>query len=145
MDRLSLVEAYHEVCAYTLTLGDPEFRHQHVVDAWAAQHARVDSKPIAVCFALVGLYLHQEQGYTGREVQLVHMQLARQREAWPFGSLPTGRGTVTAHDVLAASAGTARNAMISRWVESVWTAYTDHSRAVIIDLLQRRGIIHPRR
>lgn len=45
-------DAYHEVCAYTLTRGDPTFIHQHVVDAWAAQNAGPKSKPIGVFFAL---------------------------------------------------------------------------------------------
>ena len=49
--------AYHELCYYTLTLGDPAFIHQHVVDAFAAQQADEQTKPIKVTFALVGLYL----------------------------------------------------------------------------------------
>ena len=61
--------AYHEVCAYTLSLGDAAFVHQHVVDAWAARRATPVTKPIAFFFALVGLYLHLEHGWTGRAVQ----------------------------------------------------------------------------
>ena len=95
-------EAYHEVCAYTLTHGDATFIHQHVVDAWAAQHASPQSKPIAVFFALVGLYLHVERQFTGREVQRVHMKLARRKEPWPVGPLPEARGAITALDVAAA-------------------------------------------
>jgi len=132
--------AYHEVSAYTLTHGDHAFIHQHVVDAWAAQHADGESKPIAVCFALVGLYLHVERGFTGREVQRAHMTLAKQREAWPVGSLPASRGTVTAIDVLAAPAGPARDQKIHDWARSVWAAYDD-SRAPVLELLRRRGII----
>ena len=49
--------AYHEICCNTLTLGDPEFIHQHVVDAFAAQDANLGDKPIRLTFALVGLYL----------------------------------------------------------------------------------------
>lgn len=60
-------QTYHELSAYTLTHGDATFIHQHVVDAWAAQNAHADSKPIGVFFALVGLYLHIEQEFTGRE------------------------------------------------------------------------------
>jgi hypothetical protein len=87
-------EAYHEVSAYTLTQGYGTFIHQHVVDAWAAQDAHADSKPIGVFFALVGLYLHVEQGFTGREVQHAHMQLAKRPEPWPVGALPVARGII---------------------------------------------------
>ena len=126
--------------AYTLTHGDRTFIHQHVVDAWAAQHARADSKPIGVFFALVGLYLYIEQGFTGREVQRAHMQLAKRPEPWPVGALPAARGRITALDVLAAPEGTARDAMIQVWAKSVWGAYAE-SRERVIELLRRRGII----
>ena len=133
-------DAYFLVSAYTLALGDPEFIHQHVVDAWAAQHATPDDKPIRTCFALVGLYLHVERQFTGREAQLAHMKLARHREPWPVGALPTDRGAITALDVVAAPEGPARDAMIHAWCESVWSAYTG-SRGIIAELLHRRGII----
>jgi hypothetical protein len=130
--------AYHELSAYTLQRGDPSFIHQHVVDAWAAQHASPDSKPIGVFFALVGLYLHVERGLTGREVQRVHMKLAKQREPWPVGTLPVARGAITALDVLAAPEGKARDAKIDEWCESVWRAYAD-SRDAVVELLRRRA------
>jgi hypothetical protein len=133
-------EAYHEVCAYTLTHGDPTFVHQHVVDAWAAQHAHAESKPIGVFFALVGLYLSVECGFTGREVQRAHMQLAKRPEKWPAAALPADRGNITAVDVLASPEGAARDAMIHAWAKSVWAAYSA-SRGAVIELLRRRGII----
>ena len=79
----SSAEAYHELCAYTLSHGAPEFLHQHVVDAFAAQGASVESKPIGVTMALVGLYLHAERGFTGRQVQRVHMLLAQRKRQCP--------------------------------------------------------------
>lgn len=133
-------EAYHEVTAYTLTLGDRNFIHQHVVDAWAAQSAHAGSKPIGVFFALAGLYLHIEHGFTGREVQRAHMQLAKHPEQWPVGALPFARGTITALDVLASPEGAARDAMIDEWAKAVWVAYAD-SRERVIQLLRRREII----
>ncbi|MCL6648034.1 MAG: DUF5946 family protein [Chloroflexi bacterium] len=39
-------QAYHELQAYTLTHPDPAFLHQHVVNAWTAQHANAQTKPI---------------------------------------------------------------------------------------------------
>lgn len=133
-------EAYHEVSAYTLTRGDPTFIHQHVVDAWAAQHAHAGSKAIGVFFALVGLYLHVEQGRTGREVQQAHMTLAKVPEAWPVGTLPHIRGAMTALDVLATPPGSARDVEISRWAKSVWSAYAERRESVEA-VLRRRRII----
>ncbi|HKN67515.1 MAG TPA: DUF5946 family protein, partial [Gemmatimonadaceae bacterium] len=89
-------DAYDELCAYTLTHGDVTFIHQHVVDAWAAQHATPESKPIGVTFALAGLYLHVERQLTGRQVQLAHMRMAKQKRDWPAFILPESRGTMTA-------------------------------------------------
>ena len=38
--------AYQALCAYTLGLRDARFIHQHVVDAYMAQHADERTKPI---------------------------------------------------------------------------------------------------
>ena len=75
--------AYEELQCYTLGHGDPGFIHQHVVDAWAAQHADEQTKPIGLTFALIGLYLHVERGFSGRQVQRVHMILSQYERTWP--------------------------------------------------------------
>lgn len=131
--------AYHALCAYTLSHGDPRFVHQHVVDAYAAQHASVDSKPIAIAFSLLGLYLHVEKGVTGRDVQRIHMRLGRQKHAWPAFRLPAARGAMTARDVMAAPAGDERDRAIDAWCASVWEAFAENRQAVI-DLLARHGV-----
>ena len=118
------LDAYHELSAYTLGHPDPvAFIHQHVVDAYAAQHADAQSKAIGVTFALVGLYLHLERGFTGRQVQRAHMQMARQKRQWPAFDLPAARGSITAIDVMAAAAGTARDRAIDEWCRSVWDSF----------------------
>src|SRR5438132_10744976 len=99
------VEAYNELCCYTLSLGDPAFIHQHVVDAFAAQHADEQTKPIKLTFALVGLHLHVEKQFSGKEIQRVHMGLARRKRAWPSFVLPNERGNMTVADVLAVPPG----------------------------------------
>ena len=123
-------DAYHELCGYTLTHGDPAFVHQHVVDAYTAQRADANTKPIGLTFALVGLYLHVEKGWSGRQVQRAHMQMARRRRAWPAFALPADRGAMTARDVLAAPAGAERDAAIDEWCRSVWTALSGHRQAI---------------
>ena len=132
-------EAYHELCAYTLTHGDAAFIHQHVVDAFAAQNATDTSKPIGVTFALVGLYLFFEKGFTGRQVQRVHMQLAREKHDWPRFTLPTDRGAITALDVMIAPEGAVRDHAIHEWCASVWKAFSGN-RQTIINLLHQHRI-----
>ena len=133
-------DAYNELCFYTLAHQDPAFIHQHVVDAFAAQTADGNTKPIKITFALVGLYLHVEKQFSGRQVQLAHMKLGREKETWPTFQLPKERGAVSVTDVLAAPAGPERDRMIHRWCSSVWEAYRDN-RQVIADLLGRHKII----
>jgi hypothetical protein len=120
-------DQFHELCGYTLSLGDPAFVHQHVVDAFAAQTADHRTKPIKLAFALIGLYLHVERGFSGRRVQQVHMKLARRRRSWPTFELPASRGAWTVRDVLAAPAGLERLRAISAWAAAVWQAFhTSH-------------------
>ena len=133
-------EAYTEITYYTLSHSDPAFIHQLVVDAFAAQTAAEDDKPIKLTFALVGLYLHVEQGFTGRQVQLAHMQLARVKQQWPPFSLPEERGMITAVDVVEAPSGPERDAMIHRWCASVWEAYSG-DREIVVHLLRRNKMI----
>ncbi|HEX6533451.1 MAG TPA: DUF5946 family protein [Gemmatimonadaceae bacterium] len=126
--------------AYTLEHRGPDFVHQHAVDAFGAQHADAHTRPIELTFALVGLYLHVERGYTGREVQRVHAALARRRPAWPSFVLPAFRGEVTTAEVLAAPAGPERDAAIDAWCAAVWAAYGD-CRDAVVELLHRSGVV----
>lgn len=128
-------DLYNELAFYMLAHGDPSFIHQNIVDAFAAQHADETSKPIHVVFALVGLYLHVEKNFTGRQVQLAHMQLARRRKQWVRPALPQERGVIGIADVLAVAPGQARDAMIRKWCESAWEAW-EQSRQPIVDLLR---------
>jgi hypothetical protein len=133
-------DAYEELCAYTLTHGDPAFIHQHVVDAFAAQTANEQTKPIALTFALAGLYLHVERAVSGRQVQRFHMQMARTRRPWPAVLLPADRGAMTAADVMAAPAGPERDRAVDRWCASVWAAFATN-RQTIARLLEEYGIV----
>ena len=137
---LSPQDAYNELAYYTLSHQDPAFIHQNLVDAFTAQNANEKTKPIAVAFALIGLYLHLEKGYTGKQVQRAHMQLAKQQKSWPAFELPKARGNITAFDVLAVQPGKLRDEMIRNWCVSVWSAF-EQSRERVIGLLQDNRII----
>ena len=118
-------DLYHNLSYYTFTHPQPGFIHQLIVDAFGAQRATVKTKPIRLAFALIGLYLHIEKGYSGRQVQEAHMRLARGRRTWPTFKLPKYRGDVTVSDVLAAPPGPERDAAIETWCRSVWEAYRE--------------------
>lgn len=127
--------AYNELTAWTLSLGDREFIHQHVVDAWALQHANERSKAIAVPFTLLGMYLHLEKGFTGREVQRVHMKLAQPhgrgpgRKDWPRFPFPKERAAMTVLDVMSVPESERRQA-IDRWCQSLWDAWHESQEAM---------------
>jgi hypothetical protein len=129
--------AYDEVYAYTM--GRPGFILQYVADAFAVQTANAVSKPIGVVFGLVGLYLHVEKQFSGRQVQQVHMKLGRRKREWPRLFLPEDRGKMTVADVLAVSAGPERDRAIDDWCRSVWTAFSGN-RQTIIALLREYQI-----
>jgi hypothetical protein len=127
------LDAFHTLAFYTLAHPDPAFIHQHAVDAFAAQSADEETRAITLVFALVGLYLLMEKGYSGREVQRAHMRMASRRRNWPRLPLPAARGAMTVHDVIATPAGTERDAAILRWATCVWGAYaTLHVQAAAI-------------
>jgi hypothetical protein len=130
--------AYDEV--YVYTMGRPGFILQHVVDTLAVQTATVDTKPIGIVFGLVGLYLHVEKQFSGRQVQKAHLELGRSKKEWPKVSLPDDRGNMTAADVLAANAGPERDRAIDDWCKSVWTACSAN-RGMIIDFLRKHEVI----
>ena len=128
-------EIYDELSLYTLGLRDKAFLHQNIVDAYAAQHVDEQTKPIRTVFALIGLYLTLEKGFTGRQVQQMHMRLAQQRKQWPKLSPPQATASITVADVLAAAPGEARDHAVREWCAAVWQTWEPHRR-LIIDLAQ---------
>ncbi|MFL5617564.1 MAG: DUF5946 family protein [Gemmatimonadaceae bacterium] len=132
-------EAHDALAAYTLAHGDLAFIHQHVVDAFTAQHATTQTKPIAIAFALIGLYLHVERGLSGRQVQRAHIMLAKRSRHWPIFPLPERRGAMTVIDVMAVPAGPERDRAIDAWCVSVWDAYRDVAPAVVV-LAREHGL-----
>lgn len=130
--------ARDELSAYTLTRGDADFIHQLVVDAFGAQHVTAESKPIGVAFALIGLYLHLERGYSGSQVQEAHMRLARRRTHWPAFVPPADTGEITVIDVMRSPPGATRDQAIEDWCRSVWDAWRA-SHASVAALLRELG------
>ncbi len=129
-------EIYDELAFYTLQHGESRFIHQHIVDAYAAQTADEQMKPIKLTFALLGLYLYLEKDFTGRDVQLAHMDIAKKHNPWPEYTFPEQRGAMRVADVVAVPAGHARDDAIRQWCVSVWEAWVEvGARELIIDFL----------
>lgn len=120
---------------YSLMHPDKDFFiHQLVVDAYTAQRADAATKPIAIIFALVGLHLVVEKGYSGRAVQNTHMAMARNKKPWPTIELPENRGSITVADVMAKAPGKSRDQMIMDWCKEVWNAYESQREKVLASL-----------
>ena len=126
---------YGELAAYTLTLSRDTFIHQTAIDCYEAQHPGEPGKPIAAVFGLVGLYLVSEKGYSGLQVQRVHMILGTRHLALPTLIAPTFLGSLTVADVLAAPLST-REAAIQRWAKSVWDAWSTEQQKIRAYTLQ---------
>ena len=132
-------EVYDELCCYSLSKGDAEFMHQHIADAFAAQTVTEQDKPIKLTFALIGLYLYVEHGFTGREVQLAHMKLARKKREWPTLKLPEHRGNFP-RDIMEITSESRRREMIDRWCKSTWRAFAGN-REVLRKILEESHLI----
>jgi hypothetical protein len=124
----------NELSYYTLVHGDRAFIHQHLVDAYGAQHVRRSGSTIGAAFALAGLYLAVERGFSGRQVQKMHMQMARTSKEWPRFDPPGDLGPLTVADVLAAEPGPSRDDKLKDWYTSIWHAWSVehvHVRAMV--------------
>ena len=122
-------DLFHELSVYTLTAGDGRFIHQHAVDAYAAQHAPENPKPIATTAGLIGLYLFVKKGWSGRQAQRAHMELGNRMKEWPALDLPRERAAVNVETVLAAPPGQRRDRAIEDWARAVWASWKEeHGR-----------------
>lgn len=123
-------QQYSNLACTTVARQDTAFIHQHVVDAYAAQHAGGKTRNISVVFGLIGLYLALEIGYAGKQVQQAHMQIARVRKDWPRLEPPVNPAGVTVWDVLQAGTEGEKDAMIQKWMAAVWASWADRQEWV---------------
>jgi Family of unknown function (DUF5946) len=123
-------EKYHTLAYYTLGLKDNNFIHQHLVDVYTVQNANQNTKPISLTFALMGLYLLIEEGYTGRAIQKFHAKMSNDKQDWVLFPIPNYLGNITIDDVILAAEGEQRNLMLLNWCHSVWAAFKPHHKEI---------------
>jgi hypothetical protein len=132
-------QLFSDLTCYTVSKRDAEFIHQHVVDAYEAQHTGGKTRTITVAFGLIGLYLALEIGYTGKQVQQAHMRIAKIRRDWPRLEPPAPRpAEITVLDVLQVPDGPKKDALIRQWMATVWENWADRQalvREVTADVL----------
>lgn len=114
---------FNELTAFTLVNAGKDFIHQISLDAYTAQHTGPKIKPIGISFALIGLYLAFERGYTGRQVQLAHMALAKTRRDWPRFEPPKAKAEITVADVVKGLTAANHRERISAWGKAVWKTW----------------------
>lgn len=92
-------------------------------------------KNITVAFSLIGLYYAIEHGFTGRQVQHVHMLLSKQNYSYKALELPDKRYSLTVSDVLKEEPGENRDAMLRKWMNDVWKCW-DHQHKWVKEITQ---------
>jgi hypothetical protein len=134
-------ELFSQLSFYTLSHSDKEtFIHQHIVDAYTAQTADSKTKTIAIVYSLVGLYLFIEKKYTGKQVQLTHLKLSKDKSNFPHIILPEKRGEISISNVLAKKSGKERDIMIQNWCSSVWLSYYESKEKIEMYLIEQKII-----
>jgi hypothetical protein len=128
-------QLYNELAAWTVTQDEKEFIHQHLVDAYGAQHIPPNPKLVVPTMTLVGLYLAVERGFTGKQVQKAHMIIAKQTRDWPTFVLPTQRATTTILDVLRVPDNDKPTALLA-WCKSVWQLW-NHEHVRVADFAKQ--------
>jgi hypothetical protein len=104
--------------------------HQLLVDAYAAQHAGDRSPRIGPAFALIGLHLTLDRGWTGLEVRDAHQRLASEHRHWPAFVAPASRGELTIVDVALAATPEEHVERLHAWAADVWAAWRPAHDAV---------------
>lgn len=122
---------YNQLAYYTLSHKGGDFIHQHLVDAYTIQTANENTKPIAIIYALAGIYLHVEKNYTGKEVQQAHLKMSKKSKTFPTIILPENRGAITISDIIKIDDPKEKDAAIHKWCESIWLKFSAQHKIII--------------
>ena len=121
-------ELYNQLSGYTMSVGDTFFIHQLAVDSYGAQHSGGVTKDITTFYALIGLCLAVEHNFSGRQVQLVHMKIPKQK--WEKLNPPKQSASITVATVLEADTDDKRDELIRAWAKSVWESWAEYHELI---------------
>lgn len=116
-------EEFGRLSAYGLEQASEDFRHQVAIDAYAAQHPGPPARRITLWFALAGLHLALDKGWTGRQVQVAHQRLSHLDKVGPDLDRPSYPAAMTVGDVMAECPGYDRDTAVLAWARAVWRAW----------------------
>jgi hypothetical protein len=102
---------------------DENFPHQLAVDTYAAQHNGANMKPVTITFALIGLHLAFERGYTGREVQKAHVLLGKLHGQCPGFTSIRNSNEINVSNVLQNISKDNYMRLPANWGRSVWESW----------------------
>ena len=124
-------ELYNQLAFYTLSHNGNDFIHQHLVDAYTIQTANENTKPIAIIYALAGIYLHVVENYTGKEVQEAHLKMSKKSKVFPIITLPDNRGAIKISDIIKIDNPAEKDIAIHKWCETIWQAFSEQHKVII--------------
>jgi hypothetical protein len=134
---------YGEVIGYELAhVAELGLFHQLMVDTYAAQHAGGRASALNVAFAVIGLYLALEMGWSGDRVRDAHRFLANRFRTWPSLEPPPDGAGLTVIDVAMAGSAQEHGERIEAWALSVWRRWQPLHGAVA-ELISERLPSHP--
>lgn len=108
---------------------------QPAADAFTLQHWSGSMPPIRQAFALNGLYLVFELGYTGLQARAAHGRLAGTGAAWTTYEVPDHAGDMRASDVSIAAVAHCADDMAS-WGRTAWDAW-EHAHDAVAEQTDR--------
>lgn len=104
--------------------------HQLTVDAYGAQHTGPMVPAIGTAFALIGLHLTLDIGWSGNAVRAAHQYLAAQPHEWPEFATPQTRAGLTIADVAGSQTPQEHASRVRAWAASVWESWSAEHQAV---------------
>lgn len=105
--------------------------HRHTVDVYTVQHPGEDDRRQrqSVALHLIGLCQWLEHGMDMRRINPVTQRLASSERTWARLAPPT-EYAMTVLDVLAATTADEHGALVRRWADVTWDAWSAHHETV---------------
>jgi hypothetical protein len=104
--------------------------HQLTEDAYGAQHAGPKVPAIGMAFALIGLHLALDEGWSGNGVRSAHQYIAAHHRDWPRFAAPQIVAGLTIAHVAGSSTPEEHASRVRAWAASVWESWSAEHQAV---------------